>query len=158
MENKINELINSIKQAFAGVKLGTGVSWREASVIDDYGSINQRKLARDQDEIEDWNLINFELIGALKYQDVMPFLDNYGLRFYLPICMIYTLMEYEVSESVITQGLVSSLTRKATVADLKAILSEEQIACVVLFLKSFIEISFDNFYTRDIENAIKNYW
>lgn len=44
LNNNTNDvLINEIEIAFANVKLEDGVSWREADVIDDHGSEEERK-------------------------------------------------------------------------------------------------------------------
>ena len=49
-----DDAVNQIVNAFAEVSLGNGVSLREADVIDDYGSANERAAARKHDEHHDW--------------------------------------------------------------------------------------------------------
>ncbi|MEM1360083.1 MAG: DUF6714 family protein, partial [Bacteroidota bacterium] len=110
METDIAELKTAIHQAFAKVRLGAGVSWREADVIDDYGSAQARAAARAQDEQVDWSKIPYNLIGSLRYQSVTSFFDEEGFRFHLPIIMLYVLDEYQTSDSVIIGGLISRLT------------------------------------------------
>ena len=63
MSQHIQTLIDEIHLAFKDVKLGHGISWREAAVLDDYGTIEQRQAARALDESEDWTAIPFSLIS-----------------------------------------------------------------------------------------------
>jgi hypothetical protein len=158
MEQKINQLIESIEEAFTDVKLGDGVSWREADVIDSYGSIEERKLARDQDVKDNWRKIPDSLIGDLKYQCVLPSLDAKGLRFYLAPCMIFTLKYYKESPSLITHSIIYSLTHEATVNELESILSPKQKACVINFLELSLQIGEDYFDLFNTETNLKNYW
>lgn len=158
MKTKIEALIKSIHEAFAGVQLGNGISWREAYVIDFYGGLEERKLERAKDEHHDWKQIPFSLIKDLKYQDVLPFLDVRGLKFYLPICMIYILSDYKESESLITNSLIYSLSRASTIKELKNELNENQISCVINFLNLCLEIGEDYLDTKDIPYALKYYW
>ncbi|MEL7118806.1 MAG: DUF6714 family protein [Bacteroidota bacterium] len=158
MEKKIEVLIQSIHKAFAGVRLGRGVSWREADVLDSYGSNEERKLARAKDEQRDWSKIPFSLIGAMQYQNVLPFLDTAGLKFYLPICMIYVLSNYKESQSLISDSLMYTLARASTINELKKALNESQISCVIDFLNICMEIGDDYLDIKDLPMALKSHW
>ena len=60
MERTTAQIDNAIKQiveAFGNVPLGGGVSLREADVIDDYGSDEERAAARAHDELDDWQRV-----------------------------------------------------------------------------------------------------
>jgi len=154
-----NDLIKEIEIAFAGVKLEDGVSWREADVLDSYGTAEERKKAREQDEQDDWTNISFALIGDLRYQSVLPFLDAKGLRFYLPVCMIYALKKYKESNSLIIDSTIYKLTYTDSITEVQNILNEKQKIAVAKFLNRCIEIG--DFYfdvNDDIQNQIKKYW
>lgn len=159
MEHKSKEvLIAEIKSAFAGIRLGNGISWREADVIDDYGSKEQRKLARMQDEKEDWTKIPLALIGDLRYQAVLSFLDVAGLKYYLPICMIYFLEKGDESGSAIVDSIIFTLTDEKRIKALTAQLNNAQLECVKSFL--LMDLASGGFF-RDSENVkqlINDYW
>jgi hypothetical protein len=158
LETKIKQLIDEIHQAFAGVELGNGVSWREADVLDDYGSMDERKQARNLDEKKDWTLVPDELIGDLKYQSVLPFLDIQGLRYYLPPCMIFALKHYATSSSIIIHSTIYRLTDQTNVMALKEILTVHQKQCIIRFLMLCIEIGEDYFDLHKVENRLQKYW
>ncbi|TAL57670.1 MAG: hypothetical protein EPN85_13500 [Bacteroidetes bacterium] len=50
LENKITDLIQLIESSFSDVKLENGISWREAEIVDSYGSEEERNIARNKDE------------------------------------------------------------------------------------------------------------
>ncbi len=158
MEQKINHLIKLTEEAFSGVTLGDGVSWREADVIDAFGSIEERKLARNQDEKDNWRKVPDSLIGDLKYQCVLPFSDAIGLRFYLAPCMIFTLKYYKESPSLITHSIIYSLTNKLTVNELQSVLSPKQKECVIHFLEFCLQKGEDYLDLFNTETNLKNYW
>ncbi|MEM9525196.1 MAG: DUF6714 family protein [Bacteroidota bacterium] len=157
METDIAELKTAIHQAFAKVRLGAGVSWREADVIDDYGSAQARAAARAQDEQVDWSKIPYNLIGSLRYQSVTSFFDEEGFRFHLPIIMLYVLDEYQTSDSVIIGGLISRLTDKRG-NKLRTILNEEQTSCVRQFLRLLKNEPEFSFYRKRMGAAAGSIW
>jgi hypothetical protein len=158
LEAQIHHLSEVIHQAFAGVTLGSGVSWREADVIDDYGTPDQRKLARNQDEKHNWSKVPDSLVGDLKYQSVLAFLDVEGLRFYLPVCMIYALKNYQTSQSLIVDSIVYRLTSQSDAEALKEVLTNDQKQCVIRFLDLCLKIGDDYFDVYKVESRLQKYW
>ncbi|PYE54837.1 DUF6714 family protein [Deinococcus yavapaiensis] len=76
-----DELLAMIRAAFEDVTLGSGVSLREADVIDSYGSLEERKAARALDRKDAW----WELPSDdLQNPWPISFLDDAGFAFYLP--------------------------------------------------------------------------
>ncbi len=151
------KLIHTIQQVFSGVELGDGVSWREADVIDDYGSAEARKRARDLDEKKDWEKIPMELIGNMRYQSVLSFLDPQGLKFHLPPCMIYVINHYKTSNSAIVESLIFTLAQDRAIGGLKNVLTNEQINCTITFLnwcKGLKEFEWDK---EKIEYALEKF-
>jgi hypothetical protein len=92
-----------IRSAFAGVQLGSGVSLRQAQVIDGYilglSEAELEALPRS-DLTEDWTAIpDSELLG-----DCVAHLDAEGLRYYLPALMIWLLDHYDDEDRLFTEG------------------------------------------------------
>ncbi len=158
MEQKIDQLTKSITEAFKGVQLKEGFSWHEADVIDDYGSADERSRAREHDEKNDWTKIPDSIIGDLKLQSVMPFLDTIGLKFYLAPCMIFSLRNYKTSNSIIIHSLIYTLTTKENVLELQKILTVEQKNSIIEFLFLCLEIGEDYFDLSRVEEKMEKYW
>jgi hypothetical protein len=97
MRDNAQLVIERIERAFSGVRLGAGVSLREADVIDDYGTDAERKKARAQDELDDWKQIPEDLIS--RYYSCLCFFDAEGMRFHLPAYMRFAMMHYRDSDS-----------------------------------------------------------
>ena len=150
---EIEKLKKDIDFAFKGVSLGRGISWREADIIDDYGSKTQREAARAKDELKDWNKVPYSLIESLRYQAVISFLDNWGLRFYTPILIKFTFDNIKTCESVIIESFIYSLTKASTIQDFKPVLSKVQINCIIDFLTWYAENG-DEFTAKDIPEAL----
>ena len=158
LESKINDLIVLIQDSFLDVKLENGVSWREAGIISEYGSDEESAIERNKDEKNDWQKIPFILIGNFKYQDALLFLDTLGLKFYLPICMIYTLKNYKTSRSMLSNSLISKLTNKKDALKLQSILNNNQKICVIRFISLCLEIGEGYFNLTKVERRVKEYW
>lgn len=159
MDNQTkNSLILEIEDAFSGVRLGEGVSWREALVIDDYGSDEERKTARSQDEKEDWKKVPLELIGDLRYQSSLSFLDGAGLKYYLPICMIYVLEKGDTSDSAIDASLLHTLTNEEIAIELIDHLTDQQQACVRSFLFWHIDSMWYSERREAMRKFAEKYW
>ena len=82
-------LLDQIDAAFDGVELGDGVSMHETQVIDNYGTLEERLAARTPDEKLDWHVLidDPELPWLLGNASGLCFIDDEGLRFYLPACL-----------------------------------------------------------------------
>ena len=84
----------AIRVAFAGIRLGSGVSLRQAQIIDDRGrGLSQAEFeAVPRSEVtEDWTAIpDAELV-----RDCVAHLDADGLRYYLPALMLWLLDHYD---------------------------------------------------------------
>ena len=89
MNEHQQRLLDQIAAAFAGVELGDGVSLHETQVIDNYGTAEQRLAARTPDEKLDWHKLidDPELPWLLGNAAGLCFVDDEGLRFYLPACL-----------------------------------------------------------------------
>lgn len=83
--------------AFRGVSREGGVSWSETDVIDDYGTEEERAIARASDTDTEWEEL---ILSGTFLDDAAPgsfcFLDAIGFRYYLPAAMCQALKpEYD---------------------------------------------------------------
>lgn len=88
-EQKKVALIEEITAAFDGVSREQGVTLHEATVIDDYGSLEERAEARKQDTEDKWQNVPEE---DIRFTDaVLTFLDPKGFRYYIPAYVVWYL-------------------------------------------------------------------
>ena len=112
MNQRQQRLLASIEQAFDGVELGDGVSLHETHVIDDYGSAEERQVAREPDEKHDWRrlvndpaLLRFGGVGGLTFYDAV------GLRFHLPAYLSLAVIDFERDDAdLVLESLMFDLT------------------------------------------------
>jgi hypothetical protein len=90
-------LIAEIESAFASVSREDGVTLREARVMDQYGTDEERSEARTKDADRRWQDIAEKWIE--EYADTLVFLDAKGLRYYIAPFMIWALRHYDESAS-----------------------------------------------------------
>ncbi len=107
MTDKAQQIVETIERAFAGVQLEEGISLGEAIVLDDYGSDEDRALARSHDELHDWRNISDETIACSSVG--LSFLDAKGIRFYLPAFMRFALRHYQHSDSASISYIIYTL-------------------------------------------------
>ena len=84
----------AIRAAFAGVRLGSGVSLRQAQYIDlHYDDYSQTEFAalRRSEEVDDWTKVPGDELS----RDCIGHLDADGLRYYLPALMLWLLDHYD---------------------------------------------------------------
>lgn len=125
----IEFVVQKIEAAFANVPLENGVSLREADVIDDYGSLGQRKAARKQDELTDWRRIPDTDLAH--YDWCLSFFDAKGLRFHLPAYMRFALRNFQTSSSASINGVIHQLCHQHGLE----LLTTQQRSAVRHFLK-----------------------
>jgi hypothetical protein len=88
-EQRKTALIEEITAAFDGVSREEGVTLHEATVIDDYGSLEERALARTQDTEDKWQNVPDE---DIRFTDaVLSFLDPKGFHYYIPAYVVWYL-------------------------------------------------------------------
>ena len=138
---QIDDAVQQIVDAFAGVPLENGVSLGEARVIDDYGTDDERAAARRKDELHDWQRISDEFIES--HPSVLSFMDEEGLRFHLPAYMRFTLRRYRESESMSADCIIYQLCDPDCTKRLLAHLTNEQIDAIGTFLNACLEIGDD---------------
>jgi hypothetical protein len=87
-------LEQQIRDAFAGVTLGSGISLRQSAAIENYlKGMTKDQYARlpKSDVTTDWSAIPETEFSHV----VVPHLDAEGLRYYLPALMLWLLDNYD---------------------------------------------------------------
>lgn len=88
-EERRAALIQEVTAAFDGVSREDGVSLHETTVIDDYGSLEERATARLRDTETRWQDVpekDIRFTGA-----VLSFLDPKGFHYYTPAYIVWEL-------------------------------------------------------------------
>lgn len=152
-ETQIDSVVRQITDAFADVLLEDGISLREADVIDDYGTDEERAAARRRDVSDDWQRIPDEDIE--QYSSVLCFMDEAGLRFHLPAYMRFALRKYRESESMSADFTIYRLCDPEDIVRLLAYLTEDQIDAVRMFLNTCLEIGDDYLDVADVPLALR---
>jgi len=153
MSDNAQLVIEQIERAFSGVRLGAGVSLREADVIDDYGTSAERKKARAQDELEDWKRIPEELVS--RYYSCLSFFDAEGMRFHLPAYMRFALRHYKNSDSASIDSTIFTLGYGD---DRFSLLTAPQRVAVRHFLK-FMAFNGGHYVSSDhARRALEDVW
>ncbi len=148
-------LVKQIVNSFAEVSLGNGVSLREADVIDDYGTVNERAAAREQDELDDWQRIPDKDIE--NHSSALCFMDDEGLRFHLPAYMRFTLLRYRESESISADLTIYRLSDPDCVKRLLAYLTDPQVDAIKAFLTTCLEIGDDWLDVSKVRLALRQW-
>jgi hypothetical protein len=130
-----------IRTAFAGVRLGAGVSLREAQRID-WTILGIRQDQRDlpPEVTDDWTRVP----DAELMRDCVAHLDADGLRYYLPALMLWLLDHYDDDDRLFIDG-----------ADMTAIGTMSALAPWQKFAQSYWDI-YDKF-TSAQRSAIASY-
>ena len=85
---RVDNIIQSIEQAFAGVPRGS-ITLHEAEVLDSYGTDAERQDARSLDTEDDWRQVPDSSIEECPV--ALSFVDPESWRFYLPAYMRFGL-------------------------------------------------------------------
>jgi len=128
-------LIRRIREAFAGGKLGGGISLNMTEYYDSYQCATEYLERAKHDERDDWQRIPDATLE--EFMGTFSFTDVEGFRFYLPAYMIWTIRHHRTSNSVIGDYTIYALDVNhhvfAKVGFLNAF-TTAQIACIVDFL------------------------
>lgn len=158
LEERINTVLDAIQCAFSEVTLGSGVSWREADIIDTFGTNEARAKARNTDEKLDWSMISDKQIDNCRWQAILCFMDAEGLRFHLPACMCFVLRHYRDSKSIIVDSTIYTLCNGHMLQELKELLTPSQCNSIREFLCICLEISEDWLEISGVPNALAREW
>jgi hypothetical protein len=139
-----------IRDAFAGVNLGSGVGLMQGQGLDDYADDATLAELRSQDESSDWSRIDLDQLNA--YSASLAFMDSAGMRFHLPAYLIADLQS----------GLIATdiLFYLAGTSDFSCfhLLDGLQRESIKKFLRIRLSDPGFRFQHSMIEAALKNYW
>ena len=139
MQINRDKLVREIRTAFRNVRIGEGIGIYEAEALDDYAVEDQRLAARFKDRVawESWGEIPAEVVS--KCYSVLCFVDPEGMRFLLPAFMVFTVENYDKSNSSSIDSVIYALDlTKEAFAAFDAVLSAEQKEAVAKFLRFMV--------------------
>jgi hypothetical protein len=160
-----------IRDAFAGVSLGAGVSLRQAAAIDVYfEGWTQAQFDRlpESEVTHDWTEIPDDELR----RDNVAHLDPEGLRYYLPALMLWLLEHYNnaderLLDSDAEMSVIGTIYALAPGKDFRehqygiydAFFTEQQrcaIAAYVATLPGLVELGWED--TALLERSLRDYW
>ena len=89
-------VLDMIHRAFDGVERGRGITLHEATVIDDYGSEEEQRKARELDQETRWQDVPDSTIAGNFF---LGYLDMEGYRYYLPALMSWSIRNDHYGET-----------------------------------------------------------
>ena len=145
------EICEQIREAFAGVKLGSGVGLQEGLALDGYADEITCASYRDLDETEDWQRIPIEKLNGC--HSSLSFFDPEGMRFHLPAFLIADLHgDYRFEMSF-------CLTRANDHGiDQFALLSDAQRRAVRAYLLFIVDEPEHGSFRAHVRRALDEYW
>ena len=135
-----NTLVENIKLAFNGVKLGDGISLNMTEYYDSGGAETEYLELSKFDEREDWSKIDDKTLE--KFSVTFSFTDLNGFKFYTPAYMTYAIKNFDTSESIITDFTIYAMdTDHYLLRDIgiKGVFNSNQLLCIIGFLMFVID-------------------
>lgn len=135
-----------ITRAFKGVTLGDGVDIHTAKFHDSYGfDLEEYGLAAGCQRVN-WSCVDPKLLRDRAW--VLPFLDEKGFRFYLPVMMIDIIENERMSDLAETLFYNLKIDRFGRFKDVpfEDVFNRHQQAAIVRFLKFLL---FNRGWNRD---------
>ncbi|MBB3210732.1 hypothetical protein FHS27_006580 [Rhodopirellula rubra] len=149
------DLIRRTEEMFDRISLiDGGISIREAIVMDNYGTVTERKEARSKDELTDWHcLVGTDHLKRHVNAGVLCFIDARGMRFYLPPCFV-TILPLDTPGDCpeIFRGVLFHLSG----SDEQFALLNQPQTVLIRDILLHLEQKTDRWYRRNIEGAIRS--
>ena len=151
----------AIRSAFAGVRLGSGVSLRQAQVIDDFRrgvSLEEFEALPRSEVTDDWSAVpENELM-----RDCVAHLDPDGLRYYLPALMIWLFDHYDGIDMT-SIGTIMALAPAREFAgsyrDIYDSFSVEQRAAIASYVEALPRlVNLDDEDAARVARSLDRYW
>lgn len=157
----MEEIIKSIQDAFRDVTREGGISLHEAGVIDDYGTFEERKAARQLDLDKHWSEIKDE---DIEKHDVLCFMDPIGFRYHVPAYMIWALKHLRKTDSLVIDTTIYSFAlgsdeeSRQWYQERFNLLDKKQRKAVALFLE-YMAKNTEGFADEEVaQKALDSYW
>jgi hypothetical protein len=161
-ERMVQVIVGEIHRAFSDVSRADGVTLHEALVIDDYGSDAERTAARELDTDCRWQDVPDRLIE--ENDSVLSFMDPTGFRYYLPAYMVWSLRNYERSNTfshnhpICSLALSESGSMRQWALERFAVFNDVQARAICKFLR-FMASRDELIVTADVAlKALDAYW
>lgn len=154
-DTEVAILIKDIREAFADVERGEGITLSQARTIDDYRPLDEQQKARELDTDKHWYEISNKKIERLC--DTLAFLDAEGMRYYIAPFLIYAL-EYPESDCPAGDNLIVNLASDDRLSDF-AIFNAAQSNVIARYLQFRAEdFEIDPVYAEEATKALQKYW
>ena len=161
----ITQLKNIILEAFVNVKLGNGISLKQAKVNNNYGRgvTTEEYSALPKTEITtNWRAIPIEDLEEYSY---ISHLDAEGFRYYIPAYMIASLEDHAAHKFFVSDIIFHLYPKRETESSWNyimiqySLLNAQQNEAVAIYLSelpNFLPIDADS--TKEVTRALRNYW
>lgn len=153
----------TIRSAFAGVRLGGGVSLRQGQVLDDWGGGVTRaeyEASPLHEVTDDWQALDdSDLLG-----DGFAHLDAEGLRYYLPAMMLWLLDHHDDDTGDLTAiGAISAMAFSREDDDryqrMYATFTDAQRTAIATYLTALPDlIDLDIEDSKRVARTLQTYW
>jgi hypothetical protein len=151
MQERADELIAIITDAFEGVVLEDGIGLDEAQAIDEYKTLEQCQSQRVSDEKEIWD--NISVAQLNRCNSSLSFFDAKGMRFHLPAFMIADVKnQYNFGMSFCLTYLNDYSKVMFSLFNRK---QREAVRCFLNYAYNSTEYEYDS---RDIADALLGFW
>lgn len=142
-----------IRAAFRGVTREGGISWSEATVIDDYGEEHERAAARLLDREASWeSLVDDPSWRHDSHSGGFPFLDPIGFRYYIAAAMVRSVRGLDPEQTGYALSIDSQFNR-----NLVSLFTPEQARATARFVRFMIAFD-DPIVCKTWTEAYRVYW
>lgn len=153
------EIKDLIETAFSGVTLDGGISLEQTKVVNNYGrGVTEKEFSSlpNKEVTNNWKEIP---ISKLDETECLAFLDEKGVRYYIPALLLRLLESYD-SGSMMTIGTLSILYPKQEERKyLYSELNEPQKKAIALCLKALPDlVELDSEDKKIVQRAFDKYW
>jgi hypothetical protein len=159
MMSEAEEIRDEIRNAFAGVMLGDGISLEQTKIIDDYGrgcSAEEFAALPLKEVTDDWTKIPD---AVLDEAECLAHLDSAGFQYYIPALMIRLLDNYD-SGSMMSIGTLSGLSANSPYyLERYSELSASQQHAIARYVKALPTlVDLDTEDRTELKRAFEIYW
>jgi hypothetical protein len=148
----------AILEAFAGVRLGGGVSLVEAEAIDGYYermSLAEAHRLRQFEITDDWSALTPSDLDS----ENLAHLDAEGLRYYLPAFMLRLLDDYQPGEMWCIGTIASLDQRRPYPLDFMEMLTDAQRTAIAAYVEALPElVALDHEDAAVIDRSLAQVW
>ncbi len=134
----IQSAIAAIEAAFADVRLGSGVSIRQADAIDNYDGEEEQALARELDEHEDWNA-SPRKSSTIRHRPCVSWMSRASCFSCQPACVLRCVTT-TMSPNCSADAAYNRVTDPGFIRSYKPRMTEQQQEAIVLFLRAYGEL------------------